>query len=155
MRSGASRTRTQGTALIGCSLDVRVPQEACFLSQPIPVEVFLMKNSELQHASNIPLQVWLEEEFQQPVKAEPSSGVTLIAGDGGRGGGRVGEDVVPLIMDGVVKFSVVVEEHAIHGHKVRVMVSSLAGLPGGIVPPATAGGGGAPVQLAGRSPEFT
>ncbi|CAM9722921.1 unnamed protein product [Choristocarpus tenellus] len=152
MRS-TSRSRTNNMALLGCQLDVRVPEEASFLSQPIPVEVFLMKDNELQHASNISLQVWLEEEFQSPVKAESSSGVTIqcvsSAGENGVGGGSRGGsgnkgDTTPVIMNGVVKFNIIAEESAIHGHKVRVRVTSEQdqGLGNGL-------------QLSGSSPEFT
>lgn len=56
-----SRTKAAALLLAGCNLDVRVPEEPCFLSRPIPVEVFLLKDGELQHACNIPLQVGKRE----------------------------------------------------------------------------------------------
>lgn len=57
-RPDGEENRTKAALLLaGCNLDVRVPEDPCFLSRQIPVEVFLLKDGELQHACNIPLQV--------------------------------------------------------------------------------------------------
>lgn len=83
------------------------------LAPPVLVIVAVIRchhDNLMETTGNGKRKVWIEEEFQASVRGDSSSGVSVIWD------GKVTPDGSdPVITDGVVKFSVVAEERAIHG----------------------------------------